>query len=159
MNFRPGQHRFASSFDVQLVLRYFLLRQVSRVHDRTTPKTDTGKILQGFFLTFTSTRVNFETNPCGRRSSCNSGLGPRVSGRPDLSFRSMARDQHPFVFTRGQPRRCSWMLCTMNRNKSAEPVSHSPKKGEITGQSETCRHAPHAGERHFCSQQLASWSL
>jgi len=39
MNFRPGQHRFASSFDVQLVLRYFLLRQVSRVHDRTTPKT------------------------------------------------------------------------------------------------------------------------
>jgi hypothetical protein len=80
--------------------------------------------------------VNFEKNPCGRRSSCNSGLGPRVSGRPDLSFRSMARDQHPFVFTRGQPRRCSWMLCTMNRNRSAEPVSHSPKKGEITGQSE-----------------------
>ena len=39
MNFRPGQHRFASSFDVQLVLRYFLLRQVSRVHDRTTSKT------------------------------------------------------------------------------------------------------------------------
>jgi len=54
MNFQPTSFRFSRFF--QVVLRYFLLKQVPRVHDRTILKTQRGNGIRMDFTTIQKAR-------------------------------------------------------------------------------------------------------